>query len=213
VGVHEERRAWSPLSLNHLVENDEEEGTDAQAPLEQEKPKATTPTSIPTLPSLRTPLPSAPLQDPITSQVPSDASPIEDLMELPQPLAQRQTRSNTTAPEWSKVWGTAQEESTNAFLSQTVRLKEAEAWGSEAWRPAMESELKSLTGLGTFELVSRSSVPTGEKPIGCRWVLAKKMNDGKAFHKARERRAFRKSMAETTGRPGAPLRACSPSGC
>ena len=43
------------------------------------------------------------------------------------------------------------------------------------WGPAIESELRSLIGAGTWEV---QRLPPGVKPIGCRWVLTVK-SDGR----------------------------------
>ncbi|XP_071902745.1 uncharacterized protein [Coffea arabica] len=56
-------------------------------------------------------------------------------------------------------------------ISLPQRLSEALEY--PGWRAAMEEEMMTLDNNGTWDLVH---LPTGKKPIGCKWVFAVKVN-------------------------------------
>jgi hypothetical protein len=59
------------------------------------------------------------------------------------------------------------------LVDDTPTIKEAySSLDADYWKEAIKSELDSIMSNGTWEVVSR---PYGCKPIGCKWVLKKKL--------------------------------------
>jgi hypothetical protein len=53
------------------------------------------------------------------------------------------------------------------------------------WTTALQGGLLPLYNKGVFDILPRTSIPSGHKPIRSRWVLSKKMDaDNNVSHKA-----------------------------
>ena len=71
----------------------------------------------------------------------------------------------------------------------------SEALEHPGWRAAMEEEMMALDNNGTWDLVH---LPTGKKPIGCKWVFAVKVNPDGSVARLKAR-LVAKGYAQTYG--------------
>ena len=70
-----------------------------------------------------------------------------------------------------------------------------DAVGNMHWEKAMDEEMAALYGNGTWELVP---LPTGKKPIGCKWVYKVKHNSDGSVSRYKAR-LVAKGFAQTHG--------------
>jgi hypothetical protein len=75
-----------------------------------------------------------------------------------------------------------------AYMTHVAEVREPESYveaaGDANWRAAMEEEMHALAENKTWDLVD---VPTGVKPIGCKWVYKIKNNSDGSINRYKAR--------------------------